>query len=316
MDVDGLAYVSIGTADLERSLALYRDVMELEVLADEPAAGSAVEAFYGLPPGARVRRVLLGVPGVPYGMVQLVDAGAAGAAAGRVQEGLRDVDHGHIKTLDVFVEDYDAAAARIAAHGFGWHTEPRTYPAGDISATEGHVHAPDDVLLAILQIHGAPRSLFARGEGLFSEVGASSHIVADLEAHVRFFGEGLGYTVHYDAELTGPGVDSLVGLPEGTGLHMTIMAPQGYTTGKVGLVRYGATADGRSLAAQSWPPHLGLAAHGFLVRDLDAVCARLGALGGEVRVAPAQLPFAPWGNPRAAAVATPEGLRVELVEAL
>ena len=316
MDVDGLAYVSIGTADLERSLSLYRDALGYELLTDEPAHGPAAEAFHGLPAGGAARRVLLAAPGVRHGMVQLVDTGAAGAAAGPVQQGLADVDHGHIKTLDVFVEDYDAAAARLLAHGFHWHTEPRVYPAGDISATEGHIAAPDDVLLAILQIHGAPRSLFANATGTFSEVGASSHIVADLEAHVRFFGEGCGFTVHYDAELTGPGVDSLVGLPEGTGLHMTIMAPAGYTTGKVGLVRYGPTAGGRSFAARSWPPHTGLTAHGFLVRDLDAACARLAALGGELRVAPAALPFAPWGTVRAAALATPEGLRVELVEAL
>ena len=69
--------------------------------------------------------------------------------------------------------------------------------------------------------------MFARADGLFSEVGASSQIVGDLVAHTRFFGEGFGFTVHYDAELAGPGVDSLVGLPAGTGLHMTIMAPEG-----------------------------------------------------------------------------------------
>jgi catechol 2,3-dioxygenase-like lactoylglutathione lyase family enzyme len=314
MDVDGLAYTAIGTSDLERSLCLYRDALGMTVLADGSASGAAVEGLYGLPPGAAVRRVLLGQQDVRYGMVQLLDFGAA--SVGRVQDGGTVVDHGHVKTLDVFVEDHAAAAARLLAHGFHWHAEPRTYPAGDISATEGHIDAPDDVLLAILQIHGAPRAVFARATGMFSEVGASSQVVADLEASVRFFGEGCGFTVHYDAELTGPGVDSLVGLPDGTGLHMTIMAPDGHTTGKVGLIRYGPSAGGRSLAAQSWPPRCGLVAHAFLVRDVDAVCARLVGLGGDVRVAPEPVEFAPWGTPRVAAVATPEGLRVELVEAL
>ena len=314
MDVDGLSSIVIGTSDLELSLRLYRDALGMSVIADDTARGDAVERFYDLPPGAAVRRVLLAQQDVRYGMVQLLDVGAA--ATGRVQEGATAVDHGHIKTLDVFVEDYEAASRRLLDHGFHWHTEPRTYPGGDISATEGHIQAPDDVLLAILQIHGAPRSLFARATGLFSEVGASSHIVGDLAANVRFFGEGFGYSVHYDAELTGPGVDSLVGIPEGTGLHMTIMAPEGYTTGKVGIVRYGPTAAGRSLAAQSWPPRHGMVAHAFLVRDLDAVCERLARLGGQVRVAPAPLALPPWGAPRVAAVATPEGLRVELIEAL
>ena len=313
MQVDGLAYIAIGTSDLELSLRLYRDALGMTVHGDETVAGPAAERFYGLPPGGSVRQVMLGQQDVRYGMLQLLDFGAA--TAGRVQDGATAVDHGHIKTLDVFVDDYAAASERLLGAGFHWETEPRTYPAGDASATEGHIHAPDDVLLAIIQIHGVPRAAFARADGLFSEVGASSQIVADLAAHTRFFGEGCGFTVHYDEELTGPGVDSLVGLPEGTGLHMTIMAPEGYNTGKVGLIRYGAGAAGRSLAGQSWPPRHGLLAHGFVVRDLAAVCARLAVLGGEVRVAPAAVALAPWGAPRAAAVATPEGLRLELVEA-
>ncbi len=313
MQVDGLAYIAIGSGDMELSLRLYRDALGMTVHGDETVSGAAVERYYGLPPGGSVRQVMLGQQDVRYGMLQLLDFGAA--ATGRVLDSATAVDHGHIKTLDVFVDDYAVASERLLAAGFQWETEPRTYPAGDISATEGHIHAPDDVLLAIIQIHGAPRAVFARADGLFSEVGASSQIVGDLAAHTRFFGEGCGFTVHYDAELTGPGVDSLVGLPEGTGLHMTIMAPEGYTTGKVGLIEYGATAAGRSLAGQSWPPRLGMLAHGFVVRELDAVCARLAGLGGEVRVAPAPVTLAPWGQPRASAVATPEGLRLELVEA-
>jgi catechol 2,3-dioxygenase-like lactoylglutathione lyase family enzyme len=289
----------------------------MAALGDDVAEGPEAEAFYGLPSGGSVRRVMLAQQGVRQGMLQLLDFGAA--ARGRVQEGCGPTDHGYVKTLDVFVEDYATASRLLGDAGFHWHTEPRTYPAGDISATEGHIDAPDDVLLAILEIHGAPRSLFAQADALFSEVGASSQLVGDLDAHTRLFGEGFGFTVHYDAELTGPGVDSLVGLPEGTGLHMTIMGPEGATTGKVGLVRYGAgggaAAPGRSLAGQSWPPAHGMLAHGFAVRDLDATCARLAALGAQVRVAPVPVGIAPWTGARAAAVATPEGIRLELVEA-
>ena len=100
MDVDGLSSIVIGTSDLELSLRLYRDALGMSVIADDTARGDAVERFYDLPPGAGVQRVLLAQQDVRYGMVQLLDVGAA--ATGRVQEGATAVDHGHIKTLDVF----------------------------------------------------------------------------------------------------------------------------------------------------------------------------------------------------------------------
>src|SRR5262249_15630513 len=148
-----------------------------------------------------------------YGMVQLLDFG--GAAVGHTLDGAGVEDYGASRTLDFFVSDHPEAERRLQEAGLDWYTGLRSYGDDDLTSTEGLMHGPDGIHMALLKIDGVPRTTFVQGTGLFSEIGASSQIVRDLEPAVRFYEEGFGYTTHLDHELGGPEIDTLVGLPAG-----------------------------------------------------------------------------------------------------
>jgi catechol 2,3-dioxygenase-like lactoylglutathione lyase family enzyme len=282
------------------------------VVADETVDGDPAARFYGVPAGTPVRQVTVSHGPARYGMVQLLDFGAA--ALGHTLDGVGVQDYGASRTLDFFVAEHAEAERRLREVGLDWFTPLRTYGDEAMRSTEGLMHGPDRIHMALLKIDGPPRSTFVQGTELFSEIGASSQIIRDLEPAVRFYTEGLGFVIHLDDELGGPEIDTLVGLPAGAGLHLTIVAPEGLNTGKVALVRYGGEG-GRSFSAQARPPRIGILAHGFRVDDLDELLPRLERLGGRVEVPPGEVTIGPWGRVRAAAVGAPTGTRIELFEA-
>jgi catechol 2,3-dioxygenase-like lactoylglutathione lyase family enzyme len=132
--------------------------------------------------------------------------------------------------------------------------------------------------------------------------------VADLEQALRFYRDGLGFREVSALEMSGEPGATLLGLP-GVSLRARYLERDG---ARIELLHYpapGALGDGRPGPMNA----RGLTHLSFRVEGLDAVLARLVALGGAVlgatRVGSASLGM------QAVFLCDPDGTRIELVEA-
>jgi glyoxylase I family protein len=145
--------------------------------------------------------------------------------------------------------------------------------------------------------------------GPIARVHHSALVVRDVEASLRFWRDGIGFTVLMDMHFDGDW-PALFGAPSGRLRSVFLGDPERADAGIVELVQF----DGAPPAAAPAPP--GTAPGFFLLScyvDVDEVLARLGALGlgGEPRRISVPAPGGP-----AVAMATvvdPDGVRVELI---
>ena len=132
--------------------------------------------------------------------------------------------------------------------------------------------------------------------------------VADLQRALRFYCDGLGFREVSALDLSGEPAATLLELP-GVALRARYLERDGAVVELLHYPAPGATGDGAPRAMNA----LGLTHLSFQVSDLDAVLARLVALGGTV-LAASRIDGGHAGA-KAAFVCDPDGTRIELVEA-
>lgn len=130
-------------------------------------------------------------------------------------------------------------------------------------------------------------------------------VVSDLDAALRFWCHGLGFTEDRRSEESGPVIDGVLGLDAVDVTTVKLVAPGG---GMVELLRFRSHPDVAEW--QGTPCSTGLTHIALTVADIDQVCRRLADLGAEVRPVVAS----PDGRVRLTYCRGPEGLLVELVE--
>jgi catechol 2,3-dioxygenase-like lactoylglutathione lyase family enzyme len=234
-----------------------------------------------------------------------------------VREGAAAWDHGAIKLLDFFVEDFEAAELALQREGWSWRTDPIEYdwPDGNGASREAHVETEDGVILGIIELLGPSRQDYLRvPEGvLFSEMATASFLVPDFNAALQFYGDTLGLEPAVDMTFEMEEMQRLIGLDDPVTLQMVLLESPLEPSGKVGLLRY-VGVEGASLADRARPPHRGVLAMTFETDDLGALRHRLERTDAHLLAEPRPVDVAPYGTVRSMWVQTPDGVCVEFFE--
>ncbi len=287
--LSSIRFVTLGVSDLERSLALYRDVIGFRV-DREASLGQTEREAWALPAGTEGRIVELSCRGYPTGMLRLVQYKPQ--ATVRVRDdgvGGRDgaLDIGP-KAIDFYVRDpIHDAMARLAAAGLEARSAPVKHQLGEIVSEELVYEGPDGVPILIMVGHVHPPDSLRPGspEGAFSELATVSIVTADLDACRRFYGETLGLALVSD-QRTPPEhlerVARLTGTPPGPAVSWLLYTAQGEPSGKVLLICFHTEAP-RRLVGRMRPGHLGFSLLTYGTRELEGVLRRLEAGGYRVR---------------------------------
>lgn len=252
------AHLCVGTADLDRALCLWRDTLGLQSYPDS-LSPQQLERLWSLPRGG-VRRVLgLETPGAAGGGLLLVEFSGASRAV-RESAAVTDLCP---KNLDVNVIDLPARARELTAAGYRLRSDPVEYAIGDLQVREVQVPVEEGVNLVLAEILGEPLVTTARLYGAVTSVVTTT---ADIPAEAAFF-ECLGFERLDYHRLTGPEVETMVGLRPGGVLEMQLLGDARHRFGRAELVGYGVDS-GNDLYPLARPPALGLFRGAIRVADV------------------------------------------------
>jgi catechol 2,3-dioxygenase-like lactoylglutathione lyase family enzyme len=285
--------VTVGVSDLDRSLRLFRDVMQLRLEHAGDVSRDLLDAW-GLGAGVRARSARLSCKGYPFGQLRLVEYTPTPAI--RVRDDFRPGAPDSPlavgpKAIDFYVADpIGPWLERVIREGCVARSAPRRHVIGHSESEEVVVSGPDEVPILLMVGHRhAPTSLRPGSpDGPFSEIATSSVFCGDLAQSRRFYGEGLGLVPVNDAETPVQYRDlvaDLVGAPPGTRIHFLLYAQRGEASGKTLLIHFPGLDSGR-LTGRMRPGHLGFSLFSHDAEDLDRLARELPGLGGTIVTSP------------------------------
>lgn len=296
MSVYGMTSVTVGVSDMDESLGLFRDVMDLTVESDDQAPRALLDAW-GLPENVTARLVKLTCRGYPAGHLRLAQYSPAPTEAVRLDHGPGAVDSSTDigpKAIDFYVpEPMNAAVEAITGAGYAFRSEPIRYELGDIESEECLFSGPDGVpaLLMIGHRH-PPESMRELPGGVrFSEIATTSVVCADPEAARRLYCDALGMEPGTDAWVPEENLDlarRLTGVATASAMHFLVLAAPGEPSGKLLFVHF-AGAPGKRLTGRMRPGKLGVNLFSYAASDLDATLEKACETGGTLLRGPTQV---------------------------
>jgi catechol 2,3-dioxygenase-like lactoylglutathione lyase family enzyme len=154
MAVAGIFHTGLTVSDLDRSIAFYRDLLGLEVVAQWDSSQTYLRTVVGYP-DAELRIALLRLPGRGEGAghhVELLEYRRPRGARG--DAGTCNPGNAHIAFM---VEDLDATYAELRARGVRFKSAPVEVTHGrNTGARAVYLLDPDDITLELVQ--PAPRA--------------------------------------------------------------------------------------------------------------------------------------------------------------
>jgi len=218
--------VGMTVADMDRSVAFYRDVLSFDVDSDTETMGEDVEKLTGVF-GARTRTVTMRLGSEPIVLTEfLTPKGRPIPVDARSND--RSFQH-----IAIVVSDMDAAYQRLRAHKVEHvSTAPQRIP--DTNKAAAGIRAfyfrdPDDHNLEVIWFpagKGDPRWQ-KTGSRLFLGLDHTALVVSSTDASLRFYRDLLGLRLAGESENSGTEQEHL-NLVEGARLHISgLRAPAG-----------------------------------------------------------------------------------------
>ena len=299
------AHVTVGTADLDAALALWRDVFGLEVVAERDGADAALSALWGLPADGIARQALLRTPGIEVGGMHFVEFSAPGVP---VRDGARVFDR-LPKNLDVYTTDLPAKYEDLKARGIPFRAQWTEMASPDGSMfREVQMPGPDATNIAVLEILDSD---YRYGPTGFAAIGPLIIVVDDADIEALFFDKALGLESVMQDLLSGPEVEKMVGLPPGAGLDFRVLGEPDDPMGRIEIVEYQQT-EGTDRYQLAKPPNTGTLHVTWQVADLAPLRANLETWG--VPVTEHGPVDAIFGSGPMISFYSPAGFRIEVQE--
>lgn len=302
--------VTLGVADLDRSIAFYADAFGYEEVSRTRVSHEAVSQAWRIPAGIAGRFGIMGIPGIESGLLRLVEWTPCGehawAAPARFQDlGAHAVSF-RAKDLNEAWDLLGRAGAREKSKPVYWEAHQ------NFAAWNSQSQDPDGTLLDVFQVVGEiERTLgpFMSGHHM-SEIQTLALHCSDARRSEAFYA-GLGFEPVYDRVIDH--VWDFFGLPKGTKLHsINLIMPGDRPGGRVELCQY-ISLPGRSLRSRSAPPARGPMMMSLQVGNLDLATLRMKNLNARP-IATASYDSPPFGNVVATTFFGPDDEVIEVFE--
>lgn len=265
-------HLTVGVADLDSALALWTDEFGFDIRTQRDGPDGGLSKLWGLDGDAIARQAVVGTPGVPHGLIHLVQFTNPGEP---VRAGAEVFDL-LPKNLDIHVNDLPANFARMKADGRPFRSENYSeVTAGGTTFREIHMHGHDDINIVLLEVIGEELPYSPKG---FAGVGPLITIVPDAPAEQDFYVKLFGLNELSKNLLEGEAIERMVGLPKGAGLDVRVLGDPTNEFGRMEIVDYQGV-EGTDRYPRAVPPALGTLHVRYEVADLAPLKARLRDLG-------------------------------------
>ena len=308
--VSAVGCVGLTVSDLDRSIAFYTEVLTFERVLEREVAGEPWEALAGVfALRTRTARLKLGD--------ECLDVTEYLAPVGRPAPADARSNDRWFQHVAIVVADMDRAYARLrAARAEHASSGPQRLP--DWNPTAGGIRAfyfrdPDRHVLEVIQFpadKGDPRWQRAAPGKLFLGIDHTAIVVADTEASLRFYRDGLGLSVAGTSENWGTEQEHLNAV---FGARLRITTLRAASGPGVELLEYLAPRDGRPYPADARPNDLIHWHTTLAVLDTETAARALRAAGSAfVSPGPVKLPDGHLGFTRAFLARDPDGHALQL----
>lgn len=246
-DRAAVATIGITVRDLETAVRFYTDVLQFTVLERHDAVGAEEEVRRGVF-GAHTESALLRLGDERIELVGFL------APRGRAMPDDSRSDDRWFQHVAIVVRDMDVAYAHLRAHRVQ-HVSPapQTLPAWNPAA--GGIRAfyfqdPDGHPLEVLQFPAGKGDArwHAATDALFLGIDHTAIVVADTDASLRFWRDGVGLDVVGRSDNHGEEQERLNAVP---GAHLRITTLRGASGPGVELLEYTSPRAGRAMPADT-----------------------------------------------------------------
>lgn len=244
--IESVAAVGFTVADLDRSVAFFRDVLTFDKVAETRAAGEAFASLHGLPASAtaRVARLRLGDE-----FVELTEYHSPKGQPFPTDSRSNDRWFQHIA---IIVRDMGKAHEwlheKMVRHA---STDPQRLPDWNRNAAgikAFYFRDPDGHFLEVLEFppdKGDPK-WHRQTDKLFLGIDHTAIVVGDTEASLRFYRDTIGFRVVGDSENYGMEQEALNNVP---GAHLRITTLKASSGPAIEFLEYLSPRDGRPFPA-------------------------------------------------------------------
>ncbi len=219
-----LSVAVIGVADMEKSLAFYRDIIGLSASAPKVWSGEPFEKLWRLPAGSQATAVFCELPGCPVGRVLLVEFNAT------VRKSVRPPDAActfGLVNLNFYTDDIAGDSKTLAAKGYKFWSAPAHYNLSGKAGTPTEVvfDGPDTVAINLVQLTSTDPNTrvgqmraYVQQHGRtptgYTPVVTTSHCVRNMSKAVAFYTDVLKSGILIDEVLSSPVQNHFLRLPE------------------------------------------------------------------------------------------------------
>ena len=304
---NGIARILISVSDLDESVAFYRDILQMSVVADYSLDSNTIEQLWNLPPETTGQAVCL-KNDEQTTLLELIKFQPQSDRY--IRPGGNTIDYG-LFTIAFRAKNVDSAYKNLKQKGYQFICPPITYTPSWVPVTvkEAIMVAPNETAIALIERVSEPIPDIKGDFGIMLD---ASQVVADIEEATKFYVDILGLNKVFDQVLPTGMVDDILNLPEGTESRMAFINQMGSKNAALEFIQ--CSVKGKSLADVAKAPYLGLFAIAFAVDDLSALIQKLQDNNFKILSEPVEISSYDQKRARAIVAEAPNGVNIQFLE--
>lgn len=303
---EGIAFVSIAVADMQAVRDLWVRQFGLSVLGERTGADPEQAALWNIAADDIKHQLLLGTPGAVTGRLHFVELRNPGPP---IRTNAKPFDL-CAKNVDVNCSDLPDKVAALKAAGYTFRSEPIEYELHDVHAREVQMPAHDGLNIAYIDVLSEGYETPYTDQG-YASLTSFVVIVADIEAEVNFYRNVIGFDEVMYHRLSGPDIETAIGLPSGAALQMHLLGREHNMFGRMEVIHYEGL-NGTNLFERAIAPATGVLNCGIVTDSLEPVVERARQAG--IALPPPRRRNLLCGTGRYVTLHSPAGLNIQLIE--
>jgi catechol 2,3-dioxygenase-like lactoylglutathione lyase family enzyme len=304
--LSGISYVSVGVADMRAARTLWIDQFGMEIVAQRDGPDPDLGALLAIDADQIVTQILLGTPGRDTGHLHFVQFSKPGAA---IRGDAKPYDLG-AKNLDVNCDDLPEKMLQLNNAGYSFRSEPVEYRLEDVHAREVQMPAHDGINISFIDVLSAGYETPYTDKG-YAALTSFVVILKNIADEAKFYEDVFELTAVMEHKLSGPDIETAIGLPSGASLDMRLYGHPDNLFGRMELIHYEGL-DGTNRFATAQAPATGILNCNYQVSAIDDFVSRAESAGASVsRV---QQRNTICGEAHCVSLQSPAGLKLHVFE--